>query len=209
MASTTATFTVGLTGPTAMPASVDAATIVGTADLTDFDANAATLTFLPGQTSLTFDVVVHGDTTFENDEAFTVQLANPLAAQVVGGTGVGTITNDDGVPGLTVDDVSVPEGNVGATAATFTVSLGNPSAFPVSVDVTTQDGTAGAPGDYAATAASLAFLPGETSHTVDILVNGDTVFEGNESFTVELSNEAGATTAIGTGLGTIVDDEAR
>ena len=76
--STTATFTVGLTGPTAMPASVDAATIVGTADLTDFDANAATLTFLPGQTSLTFDVVVHGDTTFENDEAFTVQLANPL-----------------------------------------------------------------------------------------------------------------------------------
>ena len=83
---------------------------------------------------------------------------------------------------------------MGATAATFTVSLGNPSAFPVSVDVTTQDGTAGAPGDYAATATSLVFLPGETSHTVDILVNGDTVFEGNETLTVELSNEAGATT---------------
>ena len=205
---TNMTFTVSLTGVTALPVTVDVATVDGTAiSPGDYDANAAMLTFFPGETTHTFDVIVHGDTTFENDENFSVQLTNAAGATILDPTGVGTVVNDEAAPSLSIDDVSAPEGNAGTTPATFTVTLSGASASPVSVDVTTQDGTAFAPGDYDAISATITFAPGETKHTFDVLVQGDAVVEANETFTVVLSNAVGAPVLVGTGTGTILDDE--
>ncbi len=54
-----------------------------------------------------------------------------------------TITNDDSVPQISIDDVSHMEGQDGETTPyVFTVSLTNPTIATVTVDYTTQDDTA-------------------------------------------------------------------
>ena len=53
-----------------------------------------------------------------------------------------TVTVTDSAPTLSINDVSLLEGNVGTTDAVFTVSLSQPACTPVSVQFTTADGTA-------------------------------------------------------------------
>ncbi|MGH4025348.1 MAG: Calx-beta domain-containing protein [Pseudonocardiaceae bacterium] len=112
-----------------------------------------------------------------------------------------------GVRGLSINDVSVTEGNSGTTPATFTVSLDQPSPTPVTVGYATTDGSATAPADYATTSGTVTFEPGQILKPVTVPVNSDTVDEPNETFTVTLSSASGATISDGTGLGTIVDDD--
>jgi len=112
------------------------------------------------------------------------------------------------LPTLSINSVSLPEGNSGTTAFVFTVTLSAASASTVTVNYATADGTATAPGDYAATSGTLTFAPGVTTQTVTVNVVGDTTPEGNETFTVTLSAPTNATIASGTGTGTILDDDA-
>ena len=185
----TASFPVTLTGATQVPVTVDVATADGSATAPgDYASLTTSLTFTPGQTAKTVDVTVHGDTTFELDETFSLHLSNPAGATIGVEPGLGTIVNDDSTPGLSVTDVSLPEGDAGDSVATFTVALGAPSAFPISVDVATADGTATQPSDYDPVATStLTFAPGETTKTVDVTVHGDTTVEPDETFTVQLA----------------------
>ncbi len=158
-----ATFTVSLSAPSGKPISVDYATADGTATApADYAAAAGTLTFVPGDTSEHVKVDVAGDTLFEGDEAFTIDLSNPSNVTVSDGSATGAIGDDDPAPVLSIDDVSVTEGNAGTTPATFTVSLVGPTALPATVDFATHDGTATAPGDYAAASGTLTFAPGDT-----------------------------------------------
>ncbi|MFN8522289.1 MAG: Calx-beta domain-containing protein [Chloroflexota bacterium] len=52
------------------------------------------------------------------------------------------------------------EGSAGSTAATFTVSLSQPSALTVTVQVQTANGTATAGSDYTAVSQTVTFNPG-------------------------------------------------
>jgi hypothetical protein len=206
-----ATFTVSLNRPVpaGATATVDFATADGTATApADYTATSGTLTFAPGETSKTATVGVNGDAVCELDETFSVNLSNATGATIADGQGQGTIVNDDPcVPSLSVNDVTVAEGNSGVTNATFTVSLSQTTVNTVTVDFTTADGTATAPADYAATSGALTFAPGETSKTATVGVNGDTLVEADETFFVNLSNAVGATIADGQGQGTIVNDD--
>ena len=56
-----------------------------------------------------------GDTLDEPDETFVVNLSNATNATLGDGQGVGTITDDDAAPTLTISDVTVAEGNSGTT----------------------------------------------------------------------------------------------
>ena len=69
------------------------------------------LTFNPGETAKQVDVTVNGDTTYEVDETFHVNLANPTGADILDGVGVGTIVNDDPFPGISIGDLAIAEGN--------------------------------------------------------------------------------------------------
>jgi len=111
------------------------------------------------------------------------------------------------VPGLSIDDVTVAEGDAGTTPATFTVSLDRPSPAPVTVDFATADGTAVTPQDYAPAAGTVTFAPGETTKPVTVPVVGDVVDELDETFTVALSAAGGAAITDAVGVGTIVDDD--
>jgi hypothetical protein len=152
---------------------------------------------------------VNGDTKDEANETFTVTLSSPVNATLSDGQGTGTITDDDGVPGLSIDDVSVTEGDSGTTTASFTVSLSAASGQTVTVSYATADGTATtADGDYAAGSGPLTFAPGTTTQSVNVTVNGDTKSEADETFTVTLSSPVNATISDGQGTGTITNDDA-
>ena len=81
------------------------------------------------------------------------------------------------------------------------------------IDYTTTDGSALQPGDYTTNAGTLTFLAGTAAltQTITVVVNGDTVVEPDETFTVDLSLNAGNTgSAVFTdasGLGTITNDD--
>ncbi|WP_203225088.1 putative Ig domain-containing protein [Xanthomonas phaseoli] len=207
---TNATFTVSLSAPAgAGGVSFDLATADGTATAgVDYAASSLTRTIPAGSSSATFTVLVNGDTLAEPDETFFVNVSNVTGATVSDGQGLGTIVNDDAQPALSIDDVSVNEGNSGTTTATFTVSLSAASGQTVTVNYATADGTATAGSDYVARSGTLSFAPGVTAQGVAVTVNGDTAVEPNETFSVGLSGASNATIARATGTGTILNDDA-
>src|SRR5205085_12590054 len=107
------------------------------------------------------------------------------------------------LPNLTINDVSLNEGNAGTTTFTFTVSLSAPAgAGGVTFDIATADGTATTPGDYTAKSLTAQTIPaGSSTYSFTVLVNGDTSPETNETFLVNVTNVTGATVTDGQGLG--------
>ena len=79
--------------------------------------------------------------------------------------------------------------------------------MPVTVNYATADGTATSPADFGAISGTLTFAPGVTTQPISVSIVNDAIAEGNETFTVALSNPTVATIADPSGLGTIVDDE--
>ncbi len=207
--SVNATFTVSLTPASGQTVSVGYSTQNGSATSpADFTGTGGSLVFTPGQTTRTFDVQVNGDLLDEIDESFTVHLSSPVNATIADDTGLGTITDNDALPALAIDNVTVPvEGNSGTVNATFSVTLNTPSGRAVSVDYATADSSATAPADYAAAAGTLTFAAGETTKTITTTVNGDLLDEINEQFVVNLSNPFNATFSDSVGVATITDDD--
>src|SRR5207244_2356860 len=127
-------------------------------------------------------VQVNGDTKAEPDETFAVNLSAPTNASIVDGSGAGTIVNDDPVrepkPVVSINDVSVAEGDGGQTQARFTISLDRaPTQGDVTVHWATADGTATAAGnDYVQVSRDETFTAGQTTKQVFVNVNGDTTF---------------------------------
>jgi len=112
-----------------------------------------------------------------------------------------------GPPQLTIGDVSLAEGNSGTTTFNFALTLDNPSSSPVTVQFATQNGTAIAGSDYVAAAGSVTISAGSNGTTIPVQVIGDTTFEPNDRFFVNLTGVVGATIADGQGIGTIINDD--
>jgi len=111
-----------------------------------------------------------------------------------------TIVNDDGaVPGLSVNDVSVTEGNGGTTYAYFTVSLSAASTSAVTASYYTYAGTATQGTDYAYVSGTVTIPAGQTAASVSVPVYGDTTYEPNETFYLYIYSPTGATITRSTG----------
>ncbi len=117
------------------------------------------------------------------------------------------LQSDPIVPNISIGNVSLNEGNSGTTNFNFTVSLSAATTQIVTVNYSTADGTATAPGDYQTASGTLTFAPGEISKTVTVFVSGDTAVEPNETFTVNLSGAVNGTILGGVGTGTIINDD--
>jgi len=212
-----ANFTVTLSAPSSFQTSVAYASSDGTAvqgglasaGQDDYQASSDVLVLAAGKTSATISVPVNGDLVAESNETFFVQLTAPQNASIADGQGQGTITNDDALPTLSINDVSAPEGNAGTKVFTFTVTLSAPSGSDVSVDFATADGTALSGSDYDAANGTLLIAAGQTTGTIAVTVIGDQAVEGhkNETFSVKLATPVNATISDATGLGTILDDD--
>lgn len=204
-------FTVNLSKSSADPVTVYYTTqqkTFGTATANvDFVPVTSSIVFAPGETAKNISVNVIGDTIYEGNEYFYIDLTSAKGANIVtnGAEGLrnswlmATIKNDDttSVPtvGFTTNNASITEGNAGLTPFNFTVTLSQSAVSPVTVYYTTEKrtyGTASANTDYIPVTSSVVFSPGETSKVVTVNVIGDTTYEANEYFYLDLTSAQGA-----------------
>jgi hypothetical protein len=118
---------------------------------------------------------------------------------------------------LSINDVTMNEGNGGTTPFVFTVTLSNPPPgnFTIMVDYATGGGTATPGGsciggaDYIFAGGSLTFNRNNLTRPITVQVCGDMVFEPNETFLVNLFNERPPPIIVikRQGIGTIVNDD--
>lgn len=104
---------------------------------------------------------------------------------------------------FSIGDVSGAEGG----SLQFTVTKSGATTDSFTVNYTTADGTATAGSDYNSATNSLVFAPSDTSKTVTVTTVDDAVYEGNETFYVNISGAAGATISDSQGIGTIIENE--
>lgn len=142
-----------------------------------------------------------------------------------GSNSVALLLNDVTVsqPCLSVNDVTVTEGDTGTIDAVFTVTLSAPSAQTVRVNYflvfdigTLPPGGSPPPliwpatkgADVESIPATLTFLPGQTTQTISVPVKGDLTDEFDEFFRVVLTTPINANITDGKGTGTILDNDA-
>lgn len=212
-----ATFTVNLHGTTGSTVSVDYAAADGTAVAPgDYQPiSSGQLVFNPGDVTKTITVSVEGDTLDEPDETFFVNLFNPSNTAILDNRGRGIITDNDVAPNLAISDVSINEGNAGATTFIFKVHLATPAlAGGVTFDIATTDGTAEddtpatEDNDYVAQSLTAQTIPaGSQDYFFNVTVNGDANIEASETFFVNVANVSGAVVIDGQGQGTIQNDD--
>jgi hypothetical protein len=203
-------FTVSLSQAPSSTVGLKYATAPGTALAgADYVSASGSLSFAPGTTERTVEVLVKSDLDVEPDEGFSLNLSGGgRAVRIVDALGLATIVNDDRGPAISITDVTIPEGDSGTRNAVMTVSLTHASANPVSVDYTTLDGNANAGLDYIAANGTVVFSAGDTAEPVAVPVNGDALDENDESLDVSLSNSSpNAWISDGLANATILDDD--
>lgn len=203
-----ATFTVTLSSGSGKTVSVNYALEDGSASSpSDYTATSGTLVFAEGETLKEIVVDIHGDTTDETDETFSVLLTDPREAVVADAVGVATILNDDLPPELRIFGTSLTEPVEGLGAATFDVRLSEPSSKEVTVRFQTRDGSATAPHDYAPTGGTVTLAPGATSTQITVPVFPDSIDEEDEAFFVDLTDAKNAFIVVGSAQGSILDSD--
>jgi uncharacterized repeat protein (TIGR01451 family) len=202
-----AAFTITLTTPNSRPVTVDWATANATAIAgLDYVSGAGTVTFAPGETAKAISVPVLDDVLDEANEAFSLNLTNPVNAAIARNRGVATIVDNDDPPTVSIEDVTVVEGRTSRTIR-LNVALSAPSGQKVKVLFTTADGTAVAGSDYVTRSGELGFAVGAVAGQISITVVGDLLAEPAETFFVNLVNPTGLTIGKGQGVVTITDDD--
>ncbi len=174
-----------------------------------YSPTTATLTFPAGSVSgatQPIPVPILDDQVYEGLETFPVTLATPIGADLGAASAqTVTITDNEAVPALSIDDVTATEG-LGATAV-FTVSITPVSGAAVTVAYQTANGTALAGRDYTTTGGVLTIPPQTAAATIVVPLLNDPLYEPTETFTLTLSNaSAPETIARATGQATLLDN---
>lgn len=194
----------------------DAAVANTAIDGTDYTGVNGTVTVGANQTTAYIDVPILGNTSTQTDRVFKLVLTDADGAGFAKGdtaVATGTIVDDD--PIITVADVKATEAGTGdTTKMQFRVVLSEPSSQEVTLRYATAESTAGNAAiqgtDYSAATGTLRIPAGRTSGIIEVSVTGDTVREGDEVFSLLLSDATNAAFAKGDSLtvtGTIRDDE--
>ena len=191
--------TVTRTGGSFGAVSVDYSAADGSATASaDYGPASGTLNFADGVLSQTFSVTILDDTTYEGDETFSLDLSNPVGGASLGTPASATVT-------ITENDPVPPAGSLQFSGATYAVAENGTSLLvtvtrtggsfgTVGVDYTSSDGSATAGSDYAAASGTLSFADGVLSQTFSVTILNDTTYEGDETFSLGLSNVTGGAT---------------
>ena len=207
-----ATITVTRLGGAAAGASVNFQTTVGGSATagSDYSPVSGTLTFGAGVTSKTFTVPLVSDTIDETNETINLLLNAPDGGATLGvrTTAVLTIVDNDtaGVLQFSAVAYSISEG---AGNATITVRRIGGLASGVSVQYTTEDGTALAGADYTTASGTLSFGANETLKTFTVPILEDSIGEANETVKLKLQSPTGFATlgAVSNSTLTIFENE--
>lgn len=112
------------------------------------------------------------------------------------------------VPSISIANASKSEGNSGTSTLSFTVTLSAATTSNVTFNFATASGTATSGSDFVAASGTGTILAGQLSTTVSVTINGDTTYESNETFKVNLSGiSSNAVAGTTSATGTIVNDD--
>jgi hypothetical protein len=210
-AATTAMLAVTRSGNTSGTLIVHYATSNGNATPgSDYSASSGSLTFANGETTKTIVIPIIDDTTDEPDQTLLVTLSDFDSLALEPGSlssSILTITDDDPPPSISIDDVTLTEGDGGLNQGAFTLTLSAVSEKPVTVTLSILSSTATLNTDYVFGTTTATVTPGATAQQVFFWARGDRVFEDDETFVVGLSNPINVTIAKAQGQATIQNDD--
>ena len=185
-----------------------------TAEIDDFDSTSGITHTLPaGFATGLIAIDLNDDDLYEGDETFTVTITNPVNASIADATATGTIIDNETQPTLSIGSPSATEGD----DIEFSVFLiGNLTEEDVTFDYATSresDDNSEADDFTATSGTGTTITAGSTSTTITVSTyddgtnNANSVYEGDETFTVTISNPTLAGISQATAKGTILDDE--
>ena len=184
----------------------------------------ATVTFQAGSVFATLVISTDDDSTVEANGVVTAKVLNgsgysPFSVglaqdpDVYLPTVVRTVYDNDLT--FSIEDTSATEGS--GSTLDFTVSLNAPAPHEVTVYAATVDGTATSHDnvtayslgqDFTAKSETITFAQGDQIKTFSVSIVDDTIFESDETLTVQLSSPVHHSTIVdGTAVGTVLDDE--
>ena len=128
-----------------------------------------------------------------------------LRTSGVSGSALGSsVQADTAQPEISVGDVQVGEAD---GFITFTITLSTLATQTVTVSYQVLSDTALANADFTPVSGTLTIVAGTNTAVVRVPVTNDTVFEGNESLLINLSNPSNATIGQGSAVAVIVDND--
>ena len=167
---------------------VDYAATAGTATAgADFVSTNGTLTFAAGETGRSFFVPILDDLVVEPVKTVNLFLRNPSGGAPLGGQNTALLRIVDDDTALEFSEATFGA-NENGTNALLTVRRAGVVTNSVTVSYATSDGSAFAGRDYMATNGTLQFGPGERIKVIQIPILDDILLEGDETFTVALTN---------------------
>ncbi|WP_319568782.1 Calx-beta domain-containing protein [Cohaesibacter marisflavi] len=157
----------------------------------DVEGLSGTLTFAAGETVKTIFANPYSDNLDEADENFSLVLTDPTNATLAGGEGslsaTGVILDDDGTGSnlaLFVSDPVITEPRSGVAQAVFEIQLSRPYDKDLTLNYSTQNGSASAGPDYIAKSGTVTFKAGQTVASVAVNVKSDTIIENTETISL-------------------------
>ncbi|MCL1472975.1 hypothetical protein LAY57_20120, partial [Argonema antarcticum A004/B2] len=183
-------------------------------DVLDASGNGEGKTYL-GFSNITTDA--SGNANFTVTNLAAASLGNYVTATATNLTTNDTSEFSNGViidapiVSLTPTSITQTEGNSGTTDYTFTATLSRATTQNVTVNYTTNDGTATlADNDYIDNDNSITFTPGGSlTETITVKSKGDEIAESDETFTIKLDSATNAQidTTAKQGTATITNDD--
>ncbi len=160
-----------------------------------------------------------GDPIFEGNETFSVTLSNPNGATFdppsSNPTATVTIIDNETQPTVSIEGPSDPVPESSADPVLYqplTISLSHKTTQPVTVTYETQDQSAVSypfPMDFRSKQDTLTIDPGQLQGSIEVLIYDDNVYEGTQSFGVQINEAENAEIDSSRSLAviTIADDE--
>ena len=175
----------------------------------DFVLTNGVVSFAAGQTNKTIAIRLQDDTLDETNEHFFASLV-PLTGGAALGRGLAKVTIlDNDTAGTIAFSSATFAANENAGTALVTVVRTNGRAGDLTVDYYTGTGTATPDEDFGSTSGTITFGANELSKTFSVNILQDEAADGNETFTLHLSNPTGGAKlgTISNAVFTIKDDE--
>jgi uncharacterized repeat protein (TIGR01451 family) len=201
--------TVTLSGSSAYTTTVDVSSSDGTASsLADYASVHTMVQFPPLNTVVTFSVPITDDLVYETNETVSLALSNPSGVNL-GSPAQATLTivDNDALPTVQFSTPGESVSEAGG-AAVVSITLDHPSAFTITAAVSSTNETASSISDYAPISTVVTFTPGMTLVELSVPITNDSIYEGNETFSLSLTHPVAAD--LGTPDATqvtIVDDD--
>lgn len=174
----------------------------------DYNYQNGTVVIPAGDTSAKITIDTKEDNIDEENESFEIEITSNTNVELSKTVQVITIKDDDELPRLSINDVTIDELDNANNPMKFLLTLSNASSKTVTVKLNVDENTTINGVDYERIDNQLiTFLPNEIQKEIIVNSIGEYTAEEEESFVLELSSAMNADISKSKGIGTIKDND--